>query len=326
MQLVLDSKGLKVRKKSGVFLLESDKATRSISPGKLSSIAITADVEISTAAILLALKNQIPILLFDGIGRPKGRFWSPYFSSIATLRRQQVLFAELVEATNWLINLFELKTDGQLDTLRYLRQKKKGLNVALTTASNSIKRNSNKLDGFRTLILDKARPSILGTEGNIARIYWQAIGNALPRPYRFQNRSRQPAEDIFNAALNYLYGMLYTVVEGAIFAAGMDPHLGLLHVDAHDKPTLAFDLIEPFRPWVDKLLITECFEENLERKFFTKNRYGIFLNKKGKAYIIPLFNDFLRSKREYLGQESTVKNHIFFLAGNLAQRIRTSFE
>ena len=54
--------------------------------------------------------------------------------------------------------------------------------------------------------------------------------------------------------------------------------------------------------------------------------YNAFLNKEGKAAIIPLFNDFMRSKTTYLQQESTVKNHIYFTAGRLAQRIRVVME
>lgn len=42
--------------------------------------------------------------------------------------------------------------------------------------------------------------------------------------------------------------MLYSVVEAGLFTAGLDPYLGILHADAHKKPTLSFDLIEPFRP------------------------------------------------------------------------------
>ena len=42
--------------------------------------------------------------------------------------------------------------------------------------------------------------------------------------------------------------MLYAVVEGGLFASGLDPHLGILHADEYNKPTLAFDMIEPFRP------------------------------------------------------------------------------
>ena len=61
---------------------------------------------------------------------------------------------------------------------------------------------------------------------------------------KFEKRSRRPALDHFNSALNYLYGMTYGVVEGGIFAKGLDPFIGLLHTDQYNEPTLAFDLIE----------------------------------------------------------------------------------
>ncbi|MEM6380776.1 MAG: CRISPR-associated endonuclease Cas1, partial [Bacteroidota bacterium] len=102
------------------------------------------------------------------------------------------------------------------------------------------------------------------------------------------------------------------------------PQLGILHVDMHTKPTLSFDLIEPFRPWMDELLTKACLDRQLKKTFFTKNQYGIFLNKTGKAFIIPLFNEFLRSERTFLNQTATVKNQIYFLAGRLAQKIRTT--
>ena len=50
------------------------------------------------------------------------------------------------------------------------------------------------------------------------------------------------------------------------------------------------------------------------------------VKRNGKTYFIPLFNDFLRRTTTYLHQESTVKNHIYFTAGRLAQRIRVVME
>ena len=322
MQLVLDSSGLHLSKHNNTFLLKSENGKRSISPAKISSIAITSNVTVTTSAISLAVKHQIPILLFDRIGKARARLWSPYFESIATLRRLQVRFGDSPEATSWMLDLFSLKTMGQLENIKYLRSKKGSLNLALNKAGNSIKRNQHGFDPFRDKLLDECRQQIMGVEGNIARIYWQAVGNSLPTRYRFQTRSRRPAADHFNASINYLYGMLYSVVEGGLFSVGLDPHLGFLHADEHRKPTLTFDLIEPFRPWLDRLLVEQCFEKKIQDSFFTKNQYGLFLNKSGKAFIIPLFNDFMRTKRNYLQQETTVKNHIYFMAGRLAQRIR----
>lgn len=324
MQLVLDTKGIQVTAKNGLFHIAGEKGARSISPAKLSSIAVTATVMLGSDAITLAIQHQVPILFFDRIGTAKARLWSPYFSSIAALRRMQVKFAESPEAGAWLMDLLGLKAEAQADNLKHLRSKKSLLHMDLGAAIASISQSARKLEEYRDKPPHEFRQQIMGIEGASARVYWQALGNALPRQYAFQERSRRPAKDLFNAAINYLYGMLYSVVEGAVFAAGLDPHLGILHADEYDKPTLAFDLIEPFRPWMDRLLIDLCMEGKLNASHFARNQYGLFLNKDGKAFIIPLFNDHLRQTRRYLGQESTVRNHIFHMAGRLAQRIRAT--
>ncbi|MEN0005917.1 MAG: CRISPR-associated endonuclease Cas1 [Bacteroidota bacterium] len=327
MQLVLDTKGVKLAKKSGVFHVAVDEEkVRVISPQKLKSIAITANATLTADAVRLAIQHEIPILFFDRIGKAKARLWSPYFQSIATLRRNQVRFSDTPEATNWMLDLFRLKTMGQVENLRFLRKQRGLLSGALGKAVSNISGINHNFELYEGKLVVETRQGIMGTEGSIARIYWQAVGAALPQRYRFRERSRQPAKDIFNASLNYLYGMLYSVVEGGLFAAGLDPHLGLFHTDEYRKPTLSFDLIEPFRPWVDRLLIDQCVERKLEVDFFTQNQYGLFLNKKGKAFIIPLFNEFLRGSRTYINQESTVKNHIYFMAGRLATRIRSVME
>lgn len=324
MQLVLDTKGLQVTKKDGVFHIASEKGSKAISPAKLDSIAITASVMISSDAIALAIKHQIPILVFDRIGKAMARLWSPYFESIATLRRLQVHFSESPESTAWMLDLFALKTEAQADNLRYLKSQRSILGLSLGGAISNLRGNSRNFEAFRDKLPEECRQQVMGVEGALARIYWQAVGSSLPSRYAFEGRSRRPAKDIFNAAINYLYGMLYSVVEGALFAVGLDPHLGILHADEHNKPTLAFDLIEPFRPWADRLIIEACIEHHLKPEFFAKNQYGLFLSKPGKAFLIPLFNDFLRSTRKYLQQESTVKNHIYALAARLAQRIRAT--
>lgn len=326
MQLVLDTAGLQLLKKDQLFLVRSEKGERSISPAKLTSIAITAKVLLSSDAVALSIRNQIPILFFNRIGRAQARLWSPYFQSIATLRRQQLRFCESLEATAWMIDLFGIKTSEQVGNLQYLKNRSGKWGRGLEQTAKQIRKQSRRFEDHRSQLPEECRSALMGVEGAIARVYWQALGNALPRAYAFQKRSRRPAEDYFNAALNYLYGMLYPVVESALFAAGLDPQIGILHADEYAKPTLAFDLIEPFRPWIDRLLIDACLERALEKSFFTRNQHGLFLNKKGKAYIIPLFNDFMRSERKYFNREATVRNQIYFLAGRLARRIRTSME
>lgn len=322
MQLVLDTKGLVLTRSGETFVLTSANGKRSISPGKLTTIAITANVQLSADAVKLSIRSRIPILFFDHIGKAKARLWSPYFENIATLRRQQLRFTESTAGSEWMVEIFLLKTQGQLKNLRFLQGRKSLLAGAFSSVEKQIRQTSRGFERFRQQLPEVCRSSMMGTEGSIARLYWQAVGNGLPRAYSFQKRSRRPAEDNTNAAINYLYGMLYSVVEGGLFAAGLDPYLGILHADEYRKPTLTFDLIEPFRPWVDRLLLEAIFRKEVSANFFTKNQHGIFLNKTGKAYFIPLFNNFLRQEIDYLGQHTSAKNHIYTLCGRLAQRIR----
>lgn len=323
MQLVLDTPGLVLSKKENLLHIQGEKSARSISPAKLTSIAITSKVVLHSDAVVLCVKNQIPILFFDRIGRAKARMWSPYFESIATLRRWQVRFGDTADASSWMIDLFLLKTEEQADNLTWLNAQSKRLGTGIGSLTRQMRQHSRNFENFREQLPEECRSQLMGIEGNIARLYWQAVGAGLPAKYGFAKRSRQPAEDVFNAALNYLYGMLYAVVEAGLFAAGLDPHLGILHADAHDKPTLSYDLIEPFRPWIDRLLMTACISGEVKVEYFTQNQHGLFLNKEGKAYFIPLFNDFLRSTRNSLQREASVRNHIYYLASRLAQRIRS---
>jgi CRISP-associated protein Cas1 len=323
MQLILDTEGLFLNAYRGAFQIKKDDIVKRISPKKITSIAITANVLIQSAAVKLAVENQIPILFFDNIGKAKALLWSPYFENIATLRRQQIGFANSTKATEWFIDLFELKSMTQINVLEYLQRRRTAQKDNLGITIGYIKNQTKKFEPYRAEIIADCRNNLMGIEGSIAAMYWKAVAAAMPEPYSFEKRSRRPANDLFNAVLNYLYGMTYTVVEGGIFAAGLDPYLGFIHVDEHKKPTLTFDVIEPFRPWLDRLLIEECLKGNIQENFVTKNQHGLFLNKTGKAYIIPLFNDFMEQLRFFQERRISNKNHIYTIAGQLAKSIRT---
>ncbi len=324
MQLALDTKGLKLSVKDKVFFIETPSLSRKISPKKVTSIAITAFCTITSSAVILAVKNQIPILFFDRIGKAQARVWSPYFQSLADLRRRQIKFADTLECTIWFIELYKLKSEHLADNLFWLSQKFPAHKAALNYARKSIQKYNQEFEPLKSKILKECRQELMLIEAKIARQYWQALGKTLPPPYRFQQRSRRPAQDMFNAVLNYLYGMTYTIVEGGLFAAGLDPHLGFVHADEYNRPVLSFDLIEPFRPWIDRLLIAECLKKNILKKHFTANQHGLFLNKHGKALVIPMFNEFLHQNRNFLAYNTNNKNHIYQYAGLLARNIRTT--
>ena len=83
-------------------------------------------------------------------------------------------------------------------------------------------------------------------EGQAARRYWpKAMGSALfCRTY--------PDGEPPNHLLDYGYAILRAIAARAIVCSGMNPTLGIHHKNRSNSFCLADDLMEPFRPLVDR--------------------------------------------------------------------------
>lgn len=94
-----------------------------------------------------------------------------------------------------------------------------------------------------------------GDPGNVeaeaARRYWPAL--FLDRRFR---RDRFAGRQ--NHLLNYGYAVLRAIVARSVCAAGLHPSLGLHHHNRYDAFRLVDDLIEPFRPIVDRTVAEYC--------------------------------------------------------------------
>jgi len=85
-------------------------------------------------------------------------------------------------------------------------------------------------------------------------------------------------------------------------------------------PYKSEDAAEPFRPWVDELLIGMCVDNALRAKYFKSLKgSGVVLDKPGKAFIIPAFNAFMEDKRLFEDRATTTRHHIHLFAANFAQ-------
>jgi CRISPR-associated protein Cas1 len=81
------------------------------------------------------------------------------------------------------------------------------------------------------------------TEARAARAYW---------PRLFIDFIREDATDKRNALLNYGYAIVRSAVARALVAAGFIPAFGLNHASVTNAFNLADDMVEPFRPFVDR--------------------------------------------------------------------------
>ncbi len=97
-------------------------------------------------------------------------------------------------------------------------------------------------------------------EGRAAAYYWNHIFGA--DAYFVRHRFGEMP----NALLNYGYAILLSIVARSLTASGMVPALGIHHRNKYNPWCLASDIMEPFRPYVDKVAIeiAEKFQDEFE--------------------------------------------------------------
>jgi CRISP-associated protein Cas1 len=95
-------------------------------------------------------------------------------------------------------------------------------------------------------------------EAVAAAYYWK---NIFPDFLEFKRYREGPPP---NNLLNYGYAILRAIVARSIVASGLLPTLGIFHKNQYNAYCLADDMMEPYRPFVDKLVVNII---NLNGKF-----------------------------------------------------------
>jgi len=298
MQLVIQRPGTFITKKDDIFRFKNKEDKLDVSPLKIESIVISNKAMISTQAIVLALEHNIDIIFLDHFGDPIGRVWFPKMGSTALIRRKQLEAANNGIGLNLVKDMIRQKLDNQAKFLKKLSNSRPGKEDYFNGAVDSIKRASDKLDETGAS-LDEAQESIRGLEGSAGRAYFQCVSKLMPENFTFKSRSKRPAKDPFNAALNYCYGMLYGKVEKACILSGLDPFVGFLHTDNYNKKSLVFDLIEPFRIFAEQTVVYLFTGKKMKDKFFDSAEQAVTLNKNGKPVVVEAMNIFLEENVRY---------------------------
>ena len=86
-------------------------------------------------------------------------------------------------------------------------------------------------------------------EARAAAYYWKNVFPFIDRFYR--DRNGVPPNNL----LNYGYAVLRAIIARALVSSGMLPTLGIHHHNRYNAYCLADDIMEPYRPYVDKLVI-----------------------------------------------------------------------
>lgn len=209
----------------GCLVVRKDTITK-IHLSEISILIIESTAVSMTAALLNALiARKIKVIFCDEKRNPSAEL-IPYYGCHDTSQkiRQQIKWsAELKEAV-WT----EIVTEK-------IRQQAEHL-------EDCGKAEASLLHGYLREIVPGDKTN---REGHAAKVYFNALFGL--------DFSRNAANSI-NAALNYGYGILLSAFNREVAANGYLTQLGLFHDNMFNHFNLASDLMEPFRPLVDRIV------------------------------------------------------------------------
>ncbi len=134
---------------------------------------------------------------------------------------------------------------------------------------------------------------VRGIEGDAARIYFRAVGQALSSSeLQFSGRTRRPPRDPVNALLGFCYGLLVTECIGAAESVGLDYQMGFFHRPRAGRPSLALDLAEELRAMTDRFVVSLIRRRQVgAHSFVDTPGGGVYLSEDGRTRLIAAWEE-----------------------------------
>ncbi len=216
---------------------------------RIENILLFGNVQVTTQAIAEALDKGTGVSFFTRNGRFRGALRSSSGKNVELRLAQYGAYKdhgrslELAKATvrTKVRNGLEVVAryegrDTASDLTPELRAVMEAQIVGLEAATNAA-----ELDGY---------------EGAAAKAYFEALMKFNRSEFAWPGRVKHPATDPINALLSLAYTLVIEELNGMVEGVGLDPAIGFLHEVDGSRPTMALDLMEPFRhPVCDRFVM-----------------------------------------------------------------------
>ena len=267
-----------------------------------------SDIYVSPSAMRLCWEHGASVCYFTDWGRLEARVEGIPQGSVLLRAAQhaaavdnsraaalaRAFIAGKIQNTRWLVARTARETENKED------------NAALTALLATLAAGVRQLPSIT--VLDDLR----GCEGQAAALHFSEFTRhlrpAIRNQFPMDGRNRRPPRDALNALLSFLYALLRHDCVAALTAVGLDPFVGFLHTNRSGRESLALDLMEEFRPWVERIAITLCNRGELKRGDFAvrdggavefteagrKSAVAAYQQKKIETIAHPLFQEKVR--------------------------------
>jgi CRISPR-associated endonuclease Cas1 subtype II len=255
--VVIDSKA-KLTYKNDYLVVRNDNIRR-IHLSEINTVIVNSTAVVITSYLINELiKRKIKIIFCDETRSPAGEIMPYYGCHNSSKRINEQLYWDKEFAVDVWTRIIKEKIHNQSIILKHYGEK-----------------NANKLDVY---IEELQRNDETNREGHAAKVYFDTLFG--------MSFKRDDGSDL-NAALNYGYTVLLSQFNRDIVAYGYLTQLGIKHRNEFNPYNLSSDLMEPFRPLIDKIVrdnIDEGFDGAMKIKLIDVLNQQVVINR-SKQYV-----------------------------------------
>ncbi|PJF40081.1 MAG: CRISPR-associated endonuclease Cas1 [Chloroflexi bacterium] len=211
----------------------------------LEQLVVMGNAQLTTPAAVLLMRTGIDVVFLSMYGKYRGRL-TAMESHFAELRQMQLRLCD--------DEMDSLALATQIVTGKIINQR-----VVLQRRAQEDPHAAQTLDGMMHMLHSLEHATTLdqlrGYEGKAAAFYFDGIRTFFDPEWQFAGRDYYPPPDPANAMLSFAYTMVLKDVEAKIQLVGLDPYLGFFHTLGYNRPGLALDLMEEFRPSIADIVV-----------------------------------------------------------------------
>lgn len=221
-----------------IRVTEGERDLYDIPLANLEQVILMGPVQITTPAAVMLMGAGIDVVFMSKYGRYRGRLMTNE-SRFADLRHQQL---RLCDDSVKSLHIAKQIVRGKINNQRVILQRRAQEDPRTLSAVDGMLAMLNAVE--QATDLDQLR----GYEGKAAALYFSAVRSFFTPEWGFNGRAYHPPPDPANALLSFTYTQLMRDVEAKIQLVGLDPYLGFFHALGYNRPGLALDIMEEFRP------------------------------------------------------------------------------
>lgn len=259
---------------------------------QLDAIVCFGQVSISPALMAYCTDNAMTITHLNRYGKFQARIEGAVSGNVL-LRREQYRIGDDPKRVQPICHSIILgKVHNQRQVVRrYLRDYKSQLDTEVVERLESVQIRLEH--GLHKILATENLPDLLGREGEMASLYFSVFPYFIRNSdFHFAKRTRNPPTDAMNALLSFTYTLMTHECRSALETVGLDPACGVFHQLRAGRPSLALDLVEEFRPIVDRFVLSLVNKKQLSKSDFKTEASGaVWLKDEARSIFFRAWHD-----------------------------------